>query len=162
MEFVFANFQYCFSQTHCKDPNTSFIWTDHFHLFIFICSQGARIYHFKKWLYKKSPYSGFPKIYNNVPCSLNQVCDTRSIANNTYLYNMSKWSTTNLSWNKIKRQEKFEVTKVVIRSRTSKKDNQYNGQKTKLDEQWSRKYYTENRATRITLNTALNTGVPER
>jgi len=51
---------------------------------------------------------------------------------------------------------------VVIRSRISKKDNQYNGQKTKLDEQWSRKYYTENRATRITLNTALNTGVPER
>jgi len=41
------------------------------------------------------------------------------------------------------RQEKFEYTKEVIKSRKSKKDRQYNGQK-KKDKQWSIKYSTEN------------------
>jgi hypothetical protein len=39
--------------------------------------------------------------------------------------------------------EKFEDIKGVIRSRKSKKDRQYNGQK-KKDKQRSTKHYTEN------------------
>ena len=42
--------------------------------------------------------------------------------------------------------EKIEDSKIVIRSRTLKKDKQLNDQKKKEqeDKQWTTKYYTEN------------------
>jgi len=40
--------------------------------------------------------------------------------------------------------EKFENTKIEIRSRKSKKGRQYNDQKKNDKKQWSTKHYTEN------------------
>ena len=44
-------------------------------------------------------------------------------------------------------KEKFVDTKGIIRSRISKKDSQYNGQKKRnkgTNNEWSTKHYTEN------------------